>query len=220
MSYLLIGAGPLPGLPEPAAVISGDPRPRFDADRWIATDTGVTAPLVVDTRPSGDPAIAVHGRPNWFSIAGPDVAGQTRAVARCLDLVARTGVGRIEARSRVPARRWYPGGLARLFYLSGAENIEDEVYDGPAVLTVADREIATRVRLTGNLHPVDGRFHWQGSVFQTAGIDRAGPARLTIGAHTVDARLTERTAQGTFMITGAGAPPYLPAGLVMPGTGN
>ena len=40
------------------------------------------------------------------------------------------------------------------------------------------------------------------------GIDRAGPVRLTIGENTVDAKLTERTAQGMFMIVGSGPPPY------------
>lgn len=32
--------------------------------------------------------------------------------------------------------------------------------------------------------------------------------RLTIGENTVDAKLTERTAQGMFMIVGSGPPPY------------
>lgn len=214
MSYLLIGAAPLAGLPgEPVAILDGTDRPRFDnaTDTWSATlpdGRVVTAALVVDARAGDDPAIAVHALPNWFRIPGPDTAAQTRVVARCLNLVERSGIGRIEARSRVRARRWYPGGLARRFYLTGTETVEDEVYDGPATLTLTDREISTRIRLTGHLHPVDGRFHWQGSVFDTTAIDRAGPVRLTIGETTVDAKLTERTAQGMFMIVGSGPPPY------------
>lgn len=165
MSYLLIGAAPPAGLPgEPVAILDGTDRPRFDnaTDAWSATlpdGRVVTAALVVDARAGDNPAIAVHALPNWFRIPGPDTAAQTRVVARCLDLVERSGIGRIEARSRIRARRWYPGGLARRFYLTGTETVEDEVYDGPATLTLADREISTRIRLTGHLHPVDGRFH-------------------------------------------------------------
>lgn len=212
MSYLLIGAGAPPGLPgEPVATLPADARVRFDndADCWSATlpdGSAARAHLVVDSRCGPDPAIAVHGLPNRFRIPGPDIAAQTRAVARCLELAA--GIGRIEARSRIRAHRWYPGGLARRFYLSGTQSLEERVYDGPATLTLGDREIPTRVRLTGVLHPVDGQFHWQGSVFDTGGIDRPGPARLRIGETTAEARLSERTAQSTYMITGSGTVPY------------
>lgn len=212
MSYLLIGA--VDGLPgAPVAVLPDDARPRFDnaTDTWSATSADgepVSAQLVVDARRCDCPLIALHGRPNWFTIGDPGNATQVRAVARLIQLVQTSGVGRIEARSKVRARRFYPGGLSLRFYLSGTESVEDDVYDGPATLTLGDSELTARVRLTGHLHPVDGQFHWQGVVFDDRAITRAGPARLTIGEHTVDAKLTERTSQGVLMIAGAGAPPY------------
>ncbi|MCV7191611.1 DUF4873 domain-containing protein [Mycolicibacterium brumae] len=212
MSYLLIGAADgLPG--EPVAVLPDDARPRFDnaTDTWSAISVDnrpVTAHLIVDARRTQCPMIALHGRPNWFAIGDPDNPVQLKTVSRLIELVERSGVGRIEARSKVRARRFYPGGLALRFYLSGTESVEDDVYDGPATLAVGDTELTARVRLTGHLHPVDGHFHWQGIVFDGQEIDRAGPVRLTIDGNTVEAKLTERTSQGVFMIVGAGAPPY------------
>lgn len=90
--------------------------------------------------------------------------------------------------------------------------IEDDVYDGFAVLDNGDRDIRVRVRLTGHLDPIDGKYHWQGSILDGDMVAGTGPVRLTIGQRSVDARITERTAQGTFSITGVGEPPFTLAG--------
>ncbi|KWX25353.1 membrane protein [Mycolicibacterium wolinskyi] len=91
----------------------------------------------------------------------------------------------------------------------GAEpSMDEDVYDGPAVVHAAEREHAVRVLLTGHLGPIDGRYRWQGSILDGDMPAGAGPVRLTIGSRTVDARITERTAQGTFSIAGVGEPPF------------
>ena len=49
--------------------------------------------------------------------------------------------------------------VAARFYLSGSEPEPDELYDGPARLTVDGRDVAGRVRLTGHFDAVAGRCH-------------------------------------------------------------
>ncbi|MCP9271730.1 diiron oxygenase [Mycolicibacterium arenosum] len=86
----------------------------------------------------------------------------------------------------------------------------DEVYDGPANIKVSDEEHAVRVRLTGRLDPVDGKYHWRGTVFGALPEDvlRRPEALLTANGRTAAARLTERTPQGGYSVTGVGAPPF------------
>ena len=86
----------------------------------------------------------------------------------------------------------------------------NEVYDGPANIKVADEEHAVRVRLAGRLDPVDGRFHWRGTVFGALPEDvlRRPEALLTANGRTAAARLTERTPQGGYSVTGVGTPPF------------
>ncbi|MGV0745132.1 diiron oxygenase [Mycolicibacterium sp. XJ870] len=86
--------------------------------------------------------------------------------------------------------------------------IADDVYDGQAVLNTGEHDHSVRVRLTGHLDPIDGRYHWQGTILDGTAITGAGQVRLTIGMRTVDARITERTAQGTYSIVGVGEPPF------------
>jgi hypothetical protein len=84
------------------------------------------------------------------------------------------------------------------------------VYDGPAVLAIGDSEHAVRVRLTGHLEPIDGRYHWRGTVFEVVPDDvlRTPRVSLTIGDRTAAARITEKTPWGTYSVTGEGAPPF------------
>ena len=85
------------------------------------------------------------------------------------------------------------------------------VYDGPAALHLGDVEHTVRVRLTGHLDPIDGRYHWRGMVFELA-VDAAArmplPVHVSIGPRTCAARLTEVTPWGTYCVAGVGAPPY------------
>ncbi len=86
----------------------------------------------------------------------------------------------------------------------------DEVYDGPACLRVGEADRDVRVRLTGHLDPIDGRYHWRGTVFGGLPDDvlKQNPASLTVNGRTVDARVCERTPQGGYSIAGVGAPPF------------
>jgi hypothetical protein len=80
----------------------------------------------------------------------------------------------------------------------------EDVYDGPA--TVDGH--AVRVRLTGHLDPIDGRYHWQGTVFDAPAETPRGAVPVVIDGNTVTGRCTERTQQGGYQIAGAGAPPF------------
>jgi hypothetical protein len=90
------------------------------------------------------------------------------------------------------------------------EATADKVYDGPANLRVADDDHSVRVRLTGRLDPIDGRYHWQGTIFGTLPDDvlKRPEALLTANGQTAAGRITERSAQGGHSIAGVGAPPF------------
>jgi hypothetical protein len=167
--------------------------------------------------------IAIHGFPNYFSITGPDVVAQTGYVVECLALMKRTGSTRIEVlrssqqvfneRAHFQAPR--PFRLASVFDLSSCAPSDDDVYDGTATLTVAGTSHPVRVRLAGRLDPIDGRYHWQGTLFSSPAqplpddvLKQSRTATLTVGEHSAAARIVERTPWGTHAIAGVGVPPY------------
>ena len=217
MRLIVIGTAPVSALGvAECTVVDSVASARFDnaTEAWTLTTAdgrSATAEIVVDARPSADPAVARHGVPNQFRTPGPDVRGQARYVARCLRLIERSGAARIEARSRIVLHRWRPQPVASRFYLSGSEPESDELYDGPAILTVDGHHVTGRVRLIGHLDALDGRYHWQGTVFgplPAGPRSRAAGATLTIEDRTVPARVVEQTPWGTHMISGAGDPPF------------
>lgn len=195
----------------------------------IATDGALPAALacrVDGQRPYL--GVAVHGVPNYFVITGPDTAAQKGYVAKCLAHMSRTGSSRIEVRPS--AQRLYnersPGGAHRsgrywrrvgrripsAFEVRshGFElDVDDAVYDGQAMVVIDDRNHEAHVRLTGRVDPVDGHYHWQGTIFDT-GLDVRLPkdVMVTVGERTAAGRLTERTPWSTFSVTGQGAPPF------------
>ncbi|OFJ55685.1 hypothetical protein BEL07_00260 [Mycolicibacterium grossiae] len=85
-----------------------------------------------------------------------------------------------------------------------------EVYDGPATLRVGDADHAVHARLTGHLDPVDGRYHWRGTVSGDLPADvlRRPEVLLTAVGRTAAARVAERTPQGGWSVTGMGTPPF------------
>ncbi len=100
---------------------------------------------------------------------------------------------------------------ATAFDVSSHIGIADDVYDGAATLRIGDDERQVRVRLSGRLDPIDGRYHWQGTVFDALPdevLTNQRPVTLTIGDRSAEARITERTPQGRYSVTGVGAPPY------------
>ncbi len=88
------------------------------------------------------------------------------------------------------------------------EGVTEEVFDGLAILDTGDGDRRVNVRLAGHLDPIDGRYHWQGTILDAPSTVTPGQVRLTIGTRTVDARITERTSQGTHSIAGVGEPPF------------
>ncbi|ORW86078.1 monooxygenase [Mycobacterium sherrisii] len=168
--------------------------------------------------------IAIHGFPNYFCLAGPDIETQTHYIVECLTLMKRTRSTRIEVlgssmqvfnerahlRPAVPATR-----LVKAFDLSSAAPADDDVYDGAATLAVEGAVVPVRVRLTGRLDPIDGLYHWQGTLFGSPGhplpdelLKQNRAATLSVGDRSAAARMVERTPWGTHSIAGVGAPPY------------
>jgi hypothetical protein len=159
--------------------------------------------------------IALHGFPNYF-IADDSAP---RHIVECLQLM--NGHTRIEVRrssqhvynERVHLGRHRQRALASAFDLSSARGVHDDTYDGPATLTAADASEQVRVRLTGHVDPIDGQYHWQGTVFGQlpADLKRARIATLAVGERIASARIIEETPQGTHSIAGVGAPPFAQA---------
>lgn len=189
---------------------------RFDnfSDTWTVTTAAgrsATARAVINARPSAEPVIAVHGIPNYFRVPGPDVERQQRFVNRCLDLFDRSGATRIEAKARIVLHRWRPNPVAGRFYLTGPTPADDDVYDGPAMLTLPGAAVEVRARLTGHVDPIDGQYHWRGTVTGDLPPDVLRGQRaveLVTGEHRAQARVVEVTPWGGYTLSGVGAPPY------------
>jgi hypothetical protein len=99
---------------------------------------------------------------------------------------------------------------ARANALASIDGAADDVYDGPAVLQMADGDHSVRVRLGGHLDPIDGRYHWRGTIFGAVPGDARTWSRvsLTVGDRTCAARITERTPWGTYSVAGEGTAPF------------
>ncbi len=160
--------------------------------------------------------VAVHGLPNYFFLDGPDVDAQARYIAECVGLLERTGSTRIEVRrsnyqvfnERAYLRPAQPQPVASAFDLTGGADGGDATYEGAATLTIAGAEHPVRVRLAGHLDPIDGHYHWQGTVFGAAALNDTRTATLAVGERSAAARIVERTPWGTHTVAGVGAPPY------------
>jgi Domain of unknown function (DUF4873) len=108
-----------------------------------------------------------------------------------------------------------PHRVVSAFDMSSGARGDDETYDGAATLTIAGVEHPVRVRLAGHLDPIDGHYHWQGTVFGSSSLPvpdealkQARTATLTVGARSAPARVIEQTPWGTHTVAGVGAPPY------------
>jgi hypothetical protein len=64
--------------------------------------------------------------------------------------------------------------------------------------------------LAGHIDPIDGRYHWQGTVFDELPVDAKLPKQITVtvGDHHAKARIVERPPQGGYSVAGVGAPPF------------
>jgi len=167
--------------------------------------------------------VAVHGFPNYFFITGPDFATQASYVAECLELLECSPGTRIEVRhstaqvfnQRINLESARPHRVASAFDLSSGGRDVRETYAGAATLTVDGATHQVRVRLTGHLDPIDGRYHWQGTLFDCDwqplpdnALKQARVATLTVSGCAASARIVEKTPWGTHSVAGVGAPPY------------
>jgi cation diffusion facilitator CzcD-associated flavoprotein CzcO len=161
--------------------------------------------------------VSLHGFPNYFMLGGPEFKAAARYVVECLQLMK--GHTRIEVRhsteqvfnERVHLHRPSHHLVASAFDLSSSRRLHDDIYDGAATLTLADTCRQVHVRLTGHVDPIDGQYHWQGTVFDYLPADllaRARTVHLTVGERGASARVTEQTPQGAHSIAGVGAPPF------------
>lgn len=170
--------------------------------------------------------VAVQGFPNLFLLTGPDIAAQKGYIAKCLAYLDLTGSTRIELRSgaqhyfnECPSRRphlrgryWRRAGrrIRSAFEVSSLEDAqEDAAYDGPATVRINGHSHHVRVRLTGHIDPIDGHYHWQGTLFDIDFGERP-PQEVTvaIGHRTAAARITDRTPWSTYSVVGVGTPPF------------
>jgi len=171
--------------------------------------------------------VAVRGFPNYFFITGPDIDAQTRLVVGCLNLMKRTMSTRVEVRAssqqvfteRAQLRPAPVPAAGSAFDLSSGPADDFlglvDTYRGAATLTVSDACHPVYVRLTGHVNPIDGRYHWQGTVFDSpaqplpvAALQLARTVTLTVGERSAPARVVEQTPWGTHSVAGVGAPPY------------
>lgn len=167
--------------------------------------------------------VAIRGFPNYFFITGPDPDAQARYVAECLKVMKRTASGRIEVRAssqrvfneRALLRPAEPPPPASAFDLSASAPAGEDTYDGAATLEIAGAHHPVRVRLTGHLDPIDGRYHWQGTLFGSPSgplsgdiLKQSRTGTLTVGQRSAPARIVEQTPWGTHSVAGVGAPPY------------
>lgn len=167
--------------------------------------------------------VAVRGFPNYFFITGPEPEAQARYVAECLKAMGRTVSGRIEVRAssqqvfneRAQLRAAKPPPVASAFDLSASAPAGEDTYDGTATLEIAGTRHLVRVRLTGHLDPIDGHYHWRGTVFGSPSeplsgevLRQARTGTLTVGECSAPARIVEQTPWGTHSVAGVGAPPY------------
>ena len=174
--------------------------------------------------------VAVHGVPNYFMVNGADAVVDARLdyIAECVKLMRRTGSTRIEVLYSTQ-RMFHTRGADRAdrsdasfwrrmrklaptaFDLSSPVCIDDDLYDGVATIRIGDDDREVRVRLSGRLDPIDGRYHWQGTIFDALPdmvLTQSQPVTLMIGGRTAECRVTERTPQDRYSVVGVGAPPY------------
>jgi len=166
----------------------------------------------------GEPyfGIALHGFPNYFTFSGPDFGAAVRYIAELLRLMGRHT--RIEVRrssqqvfnERVHLHSPSYAPVASAFELSSCGTDHDS-YAGSATLAWAGSTQQVRVRLAGHLNPIDGQYHWQGTVLDDMAADLMATSRtvsLSVGAMSASGRIIEKTPQGMHSIAGVGAPPF------------
>ncbi|MCV7074840.1 DUF4873 domain-containing protein [Mycobacterium szulgai] len=197
-----------------------------DSDWNLVGSRGVTIRQAWDDGMEPFFGVAVHGFPNYFFLTGPDFGTQASYIAECLQLMNHTASTRIEVRrssqqlfnERAQLTPAAAPPVAAAFDMSSdaPDSAEGHCgYDGTATLDLGGVRHAVRVRLTGHLDPIDGNYHWQGTVFVRLPLEslkHGRAATLTVGEHSAPARIIEETPWGTHSVAGVGTPPYARSG--------
>ena len=159
--------------------------------------------------------IAVPGFPNYFTVGRLHFAAVMRYVVECLRLlgtnsrieVRRSAQGVFNERLHLHRPHWRLDASA--FDVSSSVGVHDS-YHGPATLTIGDASQRVRIQLAGHIEPIDGQYHWQGTVLDdvSASLKQARSVMVIVGDRCAEARITEQTSQGTLAIAGVGEPPF------------
>ncbi len=95
------------------------------------------------------------------------------------------------------------------------DHVRDEgVFAGEAVFRSGEYEAASPVRLAGHLEPLDGNYHWYGTVDDAevgAALKKMPRGSVTVsvgGGEAAPAMVTDKTVWGTYRLVGVGAPPF------------
>ncbi|KXP01435.1 DUF4873 domain-containing protein [Tsukamurella pseudospumae] len=160
----------------------------------------------------------VDGVPNLVLTDGSKV--QLETLLAWLRWMYTEAATRILARPPVTARwiqrgRRVPSRPDRDAVDLSNDHVRDEgVYTGSAVFRSGDYEAVSPVRLAGHLEPLDGNYHWYGTVDDLeigAALKKMPRGSVTVavgGGEGAPAMVTDKTVWGTYRLVGVGAPPY------------
>ncbi|ADG78701.1 hypothetical protein TPAU25S_01732 [Tsukamurella paurometabola] len=186
-------------------------------------DPRVAPPLSVgpDNADRAYLGMLIDGVPNLVLLAGaPQRKAQIATLQTWLRWAYAEQATRLMSRPPVTARwigkgRRNPAKPDRDAVDLSNEHIRDEgVYAGEAVLRSGDYEATSPVRLAGHLEPLDGNYHWYGTVDDLeigAALKKMPRGSVTVAVGDGDgspALVTDKTVWGTYRLVGVGAPPF------------
>ncbi|WP_262491024.1 DUF4873 domain-containing protein [Mycobacterium simiae] len=188
-------------------------------DQGLVGARGLTIQQVWDDGMEPFFGVAVYGFPNYFFLTGPDTDMQARYIAEGVRLMHQTRSSRIQVRGssqqvfneRAQLKPAQPPPVLSAFDLSYCAP-HDDAYDGDATLEVAGIRHSVQVRLRGHFDPIDGNYHWQGTVFDRLPhnlLHRTRAVTVTVGQRSAPARIVEQTPWGGHCVSGVGVPPYM-----------
>lgn len=189
-----------------------------------ALDPRVTAPETVGPAEAARAYLGmlVDGVPNLVLLS-EDPASRKRQIATLnawLSWMYTEAATRLASRPPVTARwinkgRKLPKRPDRDAVDLSNDHVRDEgVFAGPAVLRSGDFEATSPVRLAGHFEPLDGNYHWYGTVDDLeigAALKKMPRGSVTVsvaGGDAAPVMVTDKTVWGTYRLVGVGAPPF------------
>lgn len=187
-----------------------------------ALDPRVSPPAAVgpDDADRAYLGMLIDGVPNLVLMGTAERALQLTTLQAWLRWAYAEGATRMLSRPPVTARwigkgRRTPSRPDRDAIDLSNEHVRDEgVYAGVAILRSGEYEATSPVRLAGHLEPLDGKYHWYGTVDDLeigAALKKMprGSVTVSVGGGTdAPALVTDKTVWGTYRLVGVGAPPF------------